>query len=151
EVLQVETVVAGDEIDAGVRLPTVVAEEVAAAGEPGGEFRHRAAVALPEPANAIAVLAVPLAPLDGEVAYLVAALADVPRLSDQLDARQHGILLDNFKERAQPVHFEQLASQGTGQIEAEPVDVHFLHPVAQAVHDELQHSRVPHVEAVAAT
>ena len=36
-----------------------------------------------------------------------------------------------------------------GQVEAEAVDVHLEHPVAQAVHDQLQHVRVAHVEAVA--
>ena len=44
----------------------------------------------------------------------------------------------------------QLAGQRAGQVEAEAVDVHLQHPVAQAVHDQLQHARVLHVERVAA-
>ena len=36
------------------------------------------------------------------------------------------------------------------EIEAEAVDVHLLDPVAQRIHDELQHARVPHVQRVAA-
>ena len=43
----------------------------------------------------------------------------------------------------------QLARQGGGQIEAEAVDVHLLHPVPQAVHDQLQHLRMAHVERIA--
>ena len=34
------------------------------------------------------------------------------------------------------------------QVEAEPVDVHLDHPVAQRVHDQLQRVRVAHVQAV---
>src|SRR6185312_13383994 len=41
------------------------------------------------------------------------------------------------------------AGQGGGQVEPEAVDVHFQHPVAQRVHDQLQGVRVPRVEAVA--
>ena len=36
---------------------------------------------------------------------------------------------------------KQFAGQGAGQIEAEAVDVHLDDPVAQAVHDQLQHAR----------
>ena len=53
-----------------------------------------------------------------------------------------GILVDDVEERAQPVDLVQLAGQGARQVEAEAVDVHLHHPVAQAVHDELQHARV---------
>ena len=43
----------------------------------------------------------------------------------------------------------QLARERGREVEAEPVDVHLEHPVAQAVHDQLQHVRVPHVQRVA--
>ena len=56
--------------------------------------------------------------------------------------------MDDVEERAQPVHFVQFARQGCGQIESETVDVHLQHPVAKAVHDELQHPRVAHVQRV---
>ena len=46
--------------------------------------------------------------------------------------------------------FVQLTGQRAGQVEAEPVDVHVEHPVAKAVHDQLQHTRVLHVQRVAA-
>ena len=85
-----------------------------------------------------------------EVADLVAALADVPRLGDQLDLGHHRVLLDQVEERGQPVDVVQLAGQRRGQVEPEPVDVHLGHPVAQRVHDQLQRVRVPDVQAVAA-
>ena len=45
----------------------------------------------------------------------------------------------------------QFAGQRTGQIKTEAIDVHFLNPVSQAVHDQLQHTRRLHVQRVAAT
>ena len=58
--------------------------------------------------------------------------------------------MDDVEEGAQAVDLEQLAGQRAGQVEAEAVDVHLEHPVAQAVHDELQDVRVGHVQRVAA-
>ena len=58
--------------------------------------------------------------------------------------------MNDVKERAELVHGMQLTSQRARQIEAEPVDVHLHHPVAQAVHDQLQHARAAHVQRVAA-
>ncbi|MCW2529784.1 MAG: glycogen debranching protein, partial [Pseudonocardiales bacterium] len=43
----------------------------------------------------------------------------------------------------------EAARQGGGEVEAEAIDVAFEHPVAQAVHDQLDRARVQHVEAVA--
>ena len=83
----------------------------------------------------------------GEVADLVAARAHVPRLGDQLHLREDRVLVDDVEEGAQLVDVVQLAGQGAGQIEAETVDVHLGHPVAQAVHDELQDARMLHVAA----
>ena len=47
--------------------------------------------------------------------------------------------MDDVEEGAEAVDLVQLAGQGGGQIEAEAVDVHLRHPVAQLVHDQLQH------------
>jgi hypothetical protein len=38
-----------------------------------------------------------------EVAHLVAALADVPRLGDELDGPDDGVLLDDVEEGREPV------------------------------------------------
>ena len=45
----------------------------------------------------------------------------------------------------------ELAGQGCCQVEAEPVHVHLLDPVAQRVHDQLQDVRVAHQQAVSGT
>ena len=58
--------------------------------------------------------------------------------------------MNDVEERAELVDLVQLARQRAGEIEAEAVDVHLDDPVAQAVHDELQHARVAHVQRVAA-
>ncbi len=89
----------------------------------------------------VAVLAVPFRPATREIADLVAAFAQVPRLGDELHLAEHRVLMDDVEERAQLVDFVQLAGERAGQIEAEAVDVHVDHPVAQAIHDELQHAR----------
>ena len=57
--------------------------------------------------------------------------------------------MNDVEEGGQPIDIVQLARQRGGQIEAEAVDVHLRHPVAQAVHDQLQHLRMAHVQAVA--
>ena len=141
QVVEREAVVAGDEVDAGVRPAAAPFVQVAGAADARGELRGHAAVALPEPAHAVAVLAVPLRPNDGKVADLVAAFAQIPRLGDELHLAEHRVLMDDVEERTQLVDFVQLAGERAGQIEAEAIDVHVDHPVAQAVHDELQHAR----------
>ena len=42
----------------------------------------------------------------------------------------------------------ELAGQRRRQVEAEPVHVHLGHPVAQAVHQQLEDEWLPHVQAV---
>ena len=44
----------------------------------------------------------------------------------------------------------QLAGQRRCEIETKPIHVHLDDPIAQAVHDQLQHARMGHVERVAA-
>jgi hypothetical protein len=56
--------------------------------------------------------------------------------------------VDDIEEGAQAVHLVKLAGQGRGQVEPEPVHVHLLDPVAQAVHDELERSWMGHVQRV---
>ena len=57
--------------------------------------------------------------------------------------------MDDVEEGAEAVHVVELARQRRRQIEPEAVHVHFLEPVAKAVHDELECARVEHVERVA--
>ena len=149
EVAHGKAVVRRDEVDRGHRAPGGAFVEVRGTGQAGGEFAQGRGLAAPEVADRVAVFAVPLGPLRREVAHLVAARADVPRLGDQLDLGDDRVLLDEFEEGGQLVHVVELAGQGGGEVEAEAVDVHFRHPVAQGVHQQLKGVRVPDVEGVA--
>ncbi len=147
---QGEAVVGGDEVDARLRAPPAGRVEVGRAGEASAEVGGLAGVAAPEAAHGIAEAVVPLRPAAREAPGLIAALAEVPRLGDQLDRGEHRVARDRVEEaraRRRP-----LASphQRGGEVEAEAVDVHLEHPVAQAVEHELEHARVPEVERVAA-
>jgi hypothetical protein len=42
-------------------------------------------------------------------------------------------------------------TQHAGQVEPEPIDMHVVHPVTQAVHHELQHARLTQIQRIAAT
>jgi hypothetical protein len=48
--------------------------------------------------------------------------------------------MDNVKEGAQAVDLIQFPRQRTGQVKAEAVHMHIHNPVAQAVHNELEHA-----------
>ena len=113
EIAQREAVVGGDEVDRRERVAAVGLVQVRGAGEARRE-RVRPGLAAPEVAHRVPVDAVPLAPQDREVADLVAARADVPRLGDQLDLGQDGVLVDRVEERARAVHVVELAGQGAG-------------------------------------
>ena len=97
----------------------------------------------------VAVLSVPFRPQRRKVADLIPAFADIPRFRDQLHLADHRILLNQIEERRQPIDVVQLAGERRGEVEPESVDVHLENPVPQAVHDQLQHMRVTHVQRVA--
>ena len=139
-----------DEVDARIRTPAALLVKIAAAGESRRELRDDAAVTAPEPAHRIAVLAVPFGPFRRKISDLIATFPEIPRFRNQLHLRQHGILMDDVEERPKLIDRMQLTSQCARQIEAEPVHVHFNDPVPQAVHDELQDARTPHVQRVPA-
>ncbi len=58
--------------------------------------------------------------------------------------------MNDVEERAEAVDVVQLTRERGGEIEAEAVDVHLRDPIPQAVHDQLQHARVHHVQRIAA-
>src|ERR1035441_4662986 len=103
QVLQGEAVVAGDEVYRGDRAPAVLLVQGPGAGQPGRELGDGRGLAAPEVADRVPVLPVPLTPQRREVADLIAAVAHIPRLRDQLDLGDHRILLDQVEERGQPV------------------------------------------------
>ena len=149
QVVQGEAVVRGHEVDRRDRGATGVLVQVGAARQARAELAQHAGLGAVEVAHRVAVAAVPLGPQGREAAHLVAALAQVPRLGDQLHLGDDRVLLDDVEERREAVHLVQLAGQGGGQVEAEAVHVHLGDPVAQRVHDQLQHVRGAHEQGVA--
>src|SRR5262249_50101654 len=100
-----------DEVDAGVGPTAALLVEIARAREPVAELRHLPLVALPVAAYGVAVLSVPFGPPYREVADLIAALAEIPGLGDQLDLGDDGVLVDDVEERGEAVHVVQLARE----------------------------------------
>ncbi len=139
----------GDEVDARAGTPAVGGVQVAGSGESRGEIAEHLLIPAPVAAHGVAVAPVPLRPVDGEVADVIAALAGVPRLGDQPHRRQGRILHDDVEERRLAVIRAVFAPELRGQVEPEAVDPHLRHPVAQAVGDELQRARMAEVDRVA--
>ena len=144
-----ETVVRGDEVDAGVGSTALCLVQVRGPGQARGQLPEPPRGAAPDVAHAVAVATVPFRPQRREVADLVAAFADVPGLCDELHLADDRVLLDEIEERAEAVDVVQLPGECRREVETESVDVHLLDPVPQAVHDQLQYVRVAHVQAVA--
>ena len=148
EVAQREAIVGNDEVDGRHWLATRRPVQVGGASQAGGEVGERGEFAAPEVAHRIAVPAVPLGPQGREAADLVAVRTHVPRLRDELDLRDHGVLVDEVEESGESVDLGELAGQSGGQVEAEAVHMHLRDPVAQRVHDELQDLRRAHEEGI---
>src|SRR5271165_6337712 len=108
-------------------------------------------VTLPEPAHGVPILVVPLRPARREVADLVSARAGVPRLGDQLDPRQRGILRHRVKEAGMLGVLAVDARESRREVETETIDTHFPTPVAQTVHYHAQHIGMAKLERVAGT
>ena len=152
EIGEGEAVVARDEVHRVPRRPVLAVVEVGAAGEPRGEEPRHAGVALDEPAHVVPEVAVPLGPAAParEAAHLVEA-GGVPGLGDELHVGHHRVGRDRLEERRVRKHLAvAAAAEDRRQVEAEAVDVHLGHPVAQCGEDlEAQH-RVVAVHRVAA-
>src|SRR5882762_9334436 len=69
EVLQGETVMGGDEVDARPGTTAAIAEDVGRAGDARGEFGNQPLLALPIAAHRSAVLRVPLGPARRNAQY----------------------------------------------------------------------------------
>ena len=57
--------------------------------------------------------------------------------------------MNNFKERVQFVKTPMITDQTDGQINSEPVHVHFQNPITQTVHHELKRMGMQQIESVA--
>ena len=93
-----EAVMRGGVIDRGPGPRRVAVEQIARAGETSGKFRTFAGIAAPEPAGAVAKAIVPLGEARRVVAELIAARTDIPRLGNELDARQDRVLAQRIEE-----------------------------------------------------
>ena len=82
QVIQRETIVRGDEIDAGVWASPIVLIQIGAPGEPIAHLPKAALVAFPKTANGVAIFPIPFRPKHREIPNLIAALAHVPRFGD---------------------------------------------------------------------
>ncbi len=149
QVPQRHPVVGRHEVDARGRATALALVQVGAPGEPRPHLGRVASIAAPERAHGVTECRVPFAPAYGKMAHLVAAFPHVPGLGDELHVRQGRVLVDDREEAGEPVDLVQTAREGGGQVEAQAVHVHLGHPVANRVHDQAQHLRVPHVERVA--
>ena len=106
-------------------------EDVARAGDAGGEFAARARLAAPEAARGVAEPVVPLAPAVGKVAEPIAFRPDVPRLGDHLGLRQHRIGGDRLEQRRLLVEAPVASPDRDGEIEAESVEAAERHPAPE--------------------
>ena len=80
---------------------------------------------------------VPFQPAARKPAHLVTTGTQIPRLGDHLHLRQHRVLPYGHKKcsfRAEPVF---ATAQHRRQVEPEPIHMHGLHPITQAVHHQL--------------
>ena len=150
QVVEREAVVAGDEVDAGLRIAVLVAVDVRAAEEPLGEVPDLARLGPHERAHVVAEPPVPLHPAVAHEAADLVEPAGVPRLGDQLGAGQDRVGLDLPEDRRIGQRLAVLAArQDRREVEAEAVDVHLLDPVAEAVEDQPPDDRAVALERVA--
>src|SRR6266550_2192199 len=128
EIGEREAVVRSHEVDARMRKATAAAVQIARSGQAARELTDQSAVAFPIRANDVAIAVVPLRPSWRKMSELIAALAQVPRLRDQLHLREQRILPQQLEEWTDVVGLMHLATERRRKIEAEAVDVHFRDP-----------------------
>ena len=148
QVLQRESVVDGNVVDAGARLAAVVVEDIRGAGHAFADVPDQACFARPETPQRAAILVVPFRPLRGKRTDLIAAKANVPRFGNELDRGEDGILSYGGEEAAAAIETVGATRQRGGEIEAESIDVADLDPVAQRIHHHLQDARMRQVEGI---
>ena len=102
QVAQSESIVGGDEIDAGVRPPAVMLVEIGGSSKPVRHFAD-APSRLSRNADRVAIFSVPFRPERGKVADLIAAFANIPWLCDQLHLREDRVLMNDVEECMQRV------------------------------------------------
>ena len=149
EIIQRETIMRRDHVDARIRSAMIVGKDALAPGDAGGKFSQHI-VAPPEAPHSVAKFSVQFAPVGGKISDLVTARAEVPGLGYELGAAEHRVLVDGLKESGPPLEGVRRASHFHSEVEAESVHVHFRDPVAQAVHHRLQGAGMGNIHRVAA-
>ncbi|PAV92438.1 hypothetical protein WR25_05777 [Diploscapter pachys] len=125
-----EAIVRREEVN---RARVARTEEIRRSCDAGGQLAC-AAVAAPEAADVVAVAVVPLQPVVGEVAELIAAGADVPRLGDHDAAGEQRVGGDLYKDRRMGIE-ARAAGEDRREVETEAVDP-APGEMAQAVEDQ---------------
>jgi len=136
-----------------------VPEQVGRAGQPGCQVAQvvpgvavglGGGVGQPEGARGTAEPVVPLRERIGELAGAPSARPQVPRLGDQLHPGEHRVRLQGDQEGVAPAVLGRVTTERDGEVEAEAVHAHALHPVPQAVQRHLDHPAAAEVERVPA-
>ena len=149
EVIEREAIVAGDEVDALLGLASLVAVDLGTADEPVSDPCHRTRLRAEEGADVVTEPSVPLLPAVSDEAADLVETDRIPRLGDELRARERRIRLDVPEDRRVRHRVpRRIARQDRRQIEPEPVDMHRLHPVPEAVDDHPADDGVARVERV---
>src|SRR5215213_6801128 len=105
KIVQCESIMCRNEIDACSRSAVIVFVEIRAACKAQCEFTKHTIGATPVIANAIPVFSVPFCPAGRKFSYLVSTFSNIPWFCDQLYLRDYGVLVNDVEERTQPVHF----------------------------------------------
>ena len=159
QVVQRESVMAGEEVHAGIVARVIVvvvgieaAVEVAGAGDAPGGLPGVPVISLQISPQGIPVASVPLRPAlaGGELPHLVEP-ACVPGLRDQLHVPQDRVGGQKLQQRrVVQGRAVLMPPQDAGQVEAEAVDAVAHRPVAQAFQDQLADDGVVAVQGIAA-
>src|SRR5690606_34929499 len=123
--------------------------QVSRAMQATGQFRQLAGLTAPEAPHRVAIAIIPFAPVCRETAQLIAPGTHIPGFGDQLAGGQQRVLGKHLEKRRLAVKALGLPAEHAGQIETEAVDAHGPRPVAQAVGNQLQYTRMSYIERIA--
>src|SRR4051812_13146579 len=120
----------GDKIDARPWLTPALVEEIARSRDPFCEIRQHAGIALPEGPHRVAKFVVPFRPSRRKSANLIAPRTDVPRFSNQLDARKHRVLAASIQKTASFVEAVGFTRKNSRKVESKAINPHLGRPIA---------------------
>src|SRR5208283_4380010 len=154
QVVEREAVVAIDIVDGlegMIGMLAAVRKQVVAAVDTTHKVRYHPRVAPDKMAEIVAITGVPLQPGRARKSTSELIAADVPRLRDQRQPAQLGVRGDFTEYRSiSPIECAVgIPAKHRCEIEAETIDVHFVLPVPQAVHNHFAHVRLVEIQRVA--